>query len=118
MVLPFVNTAPTARAPFRRSVERLHAEGVRVLPGPGRSEPHAPGSGADSTGAYPWHPALSSLKNPARKDRESRDRDSRKKTLRVGGRGRKTRSLPELSDAGARPPAWASPDCSYAELFL
>lgn len=58
VVLPFVNSALASRAPFRKSVESLRAEGVRVLLGPGQFEPHAPSSGADRIDAYPWHLAL------------------------------------------------------------
>ena len=39
VVLPFVNTALASRAPFRRSVESLRAEGVKVLLGPGGFQP-------------------------------------------------------------------------------
>ncbi|GII04230.1 flavoprotein [Planobispora takensis] len=62
VVLPFVNTAFASRAPFRRSVESLRAEGIHVLLGPGQFEPHAPSSGAGRTDAYPWHLALDSLR--------------------------------------------------------
>ncbi|BCY05906.1 flavoprotein [Actinoplanes sp. L3-i22] len=51
VVLPFVNSALAGRAPFRRSVEELRAEGVRILLGPGECEPHAPGEDRD----FPWH---------------------------------------------------------------
>ncbi|WP_245967046.1 flavoprotein [Sphaerisporangium album] len=59
VVLPFVNSALAGRAPFRRSVAELGAEGVRVVLGPG--EPHAPGSGEDELDAFPWHLALATL---------------------------------------------------------
>ncbi|MEU3167282.1 flavoprotein [Streptosporangium sp. NPDC006930] len=39
VVLPFVNDALATRAPFRRSVESLRAEGVRVLPSPSGPDP-------------------------------------------------------------------------------
>ncbi|AEV84694.1 flavoprotein [Actinoplanes sp. SE50] len=58
VVLPFVNTAFAARTPFRRSVEQLRLEGVDVLFGPGKFEPHAPGSGGDGFNGYPWQLAL------------------------------------------------------------
>ncbi|MFC7530608.1 flavoprotein [Actinoplanes sp. GCM10030250] len=35
VVLPFVNSALASREPFRRSVEQLRAERIRVLLGPG-----------------------------------------------------------------------------------
>lgn len=61
VVLPFVNSALAARSPFRRSVDRLRAEGVRVLLGPGAFEPHPPSSGDDHVDGYPWRLALECL---------------------------------------------------------
>ena len=58
IVLPFVNSALAGRAPFRRSVESLRAEGVRILLGPGGFEPHPPRTGGDLIGSYPWHLGL------------------------------------------------------------
>ena len=58
VVLPFVNSALAGRAPFRRSVESLRAEGVRILLGPGGFEPHPPRTGGDLIASYPWHLAL------------------------------------------------------------
>jgi hypothetical protein len=54
-VLPFVNTALAGRAPFRRSVESLRAEGVRILLGPGGFQPHPPRTGGNLIDSYPWH---------------------------------------------------------------
>ncbi|SDJ98562.1 flavoprotein [Nonomuraea jiangxiensis] len=61
VVLPFVNRALAARTAFRRSVEDLRAEGVRLLIGPGRFEPHEPTSGPDHFDTYPWDQALTEL---------------------------------------------------------
>ncbi|MFI9593709.1 flavoprotein [Nonomuraea sp. NPDC052265] len=61
VVLPFVNSALAARAPFLRSVEELRSEGVRVLIGPGQFEPHAP-SAADGNDTYVWESALTALR--------------------------------------------------------
>ncbi|WP_433413722.1 flavoprotein [Microtetraspora malaysiensis] len=61
VVLPFVNSALASRAPFRRSVETLRAEGVHVLLGPGQFEPHAPNSGDSRIETYPWHRVLAGL---------------------------------------------------------
>ncbi|GAA3077243.1 flavoprotein [Streptosporangium carneum] len=61
VVLPFVNTAFASRAPFRRSVETLRAEGIPVLLGPGQFEPHPPGTGGDILDAYPWALALKEI---------------------------------------------------------
>ena len=57
IVLPYVNAALASRAPFRRSVESLRDEGVRILLGPGLIEPHQPRSGNDP-GNFAWHLAL------------------------------------------------------------
>jgi Flavoprotein len=46
VVLPFVNTALAARAPFRCSVESLRAEGIPILLGPGGFQPHPPAPAA------------------------------------------------------------------------
>jgi phosphopantothenoylcysteine synthetase/decarboxylase len=58
VVLPFVNSALASRAPFRRSVESLRGEGVRILLGPGQFEPHPPRTGGNRIDSYPWHLAL------------------------------------------------------------
>jgi phosphopantothenoylcysteine synthetase/decarboxylase len=58
VVLPFVNSALASRAPFRRSVQSLRAEGVRILLGPGGAEPHEPHTGGTLIDGYPWHLAL------------------------------------------------------------
>jgi phosphopantothenoylcysteine synthetase/decarboxylase len=58
VVLPFVNSALATRVPFRRSVEELRNEGVRLLLGPGGVEPHEPHTGGDLIASYPWHLAL------------------------------------------------------------
>ncbi|NUO61396.1 MAG: flavoprotein [Hamadaea sp.] len=60
VVLPFVNSALAARAPFLRSVEGLRSEGVRVLFGPGEFEPHEP-SATDANDTYVWERALTAL---------------------------------------------------------
>ena len=58
VVLPFVNSALASRPPFRRSVEALRAEGVRILLGPGGFQPHPPRTGGTLIESYPWHLAL------------------------------------------------------------
>ncbi len=58
VVMPFVNSALANRAPFRRSVEALHAEGVHILIGPGGIEPHPPHTGGTLIDSWPWHLAL------------------------------------------------------------
>jgi phosphopantothenoylcysteine synthetase/decarboxylase len=59
VVLPFVNSALASRTPFRRNIEQLRAEGVRILLGPDEFNPHPPGSG--SLDNYPWKLTLSGL---------------------------------------------------------
>ena len=46
------------RAPFRRSVDSLHAEGVTILLGPGGIQPHPPRTGGDLADTFPWHLGL------------------------------------------------------------
>jgi Flavoprotein len=58
IVVPFVNSALAARAPFRRSVEDLGREGIHVLLGSGGVEPHEPHTGAQFIANYPWHLAV------------------------------------------------------------
>jgi hypothetical protein len=58
VVLPFVNAALAGRAPFRRGVDSLRDEGVRILLGPGGFEPHPPRTGSGPASAFPWHLAL------------------------------------------------------------
>lgn len=52
------STALANRDPFRRSVESLRNEGVRILLGPGVFEPHPRRTGGSLIGSYPWHLAL------------------------------------------------------------
>jgi phosphopantothenoylcysteine synthetase/decarboxylase len=58
VVLPFVNSALASRPPFRRNIESLRAEGVRILLGPGGVQPHEPHTGGTLIDSYPWHLAL------------------------------------------------------------
>jgi phosphopantothenoylcysteine synthetase/decarboxylase len=58
VVLPFVNSSLAERHPFRRSVEALRSEGVRVLLGAGEIEPHPPGAADENFEAFPWLMAL------------------------------------------------------------
>ncbi len=58
VVLPFVNSGLASRAPFRRGVESLHGEGVRILLGPGGFELHPLRTDGSRTSTYPWHLAL------------------------------------------------------------
>jgi phosphopantothenoylcysteine synthetase/decarboxylase len=59
VIVPFVNAALAARAPFHRSISALRAEGLRVLFGPDDAwEAHPPGTGAERRAAFPWHRAF------------------------------------------------------------
>ncbi|GAB1691897.1 flavoprotein [Krasilnikovia sp. M28-CT-15] len=59
VVVPFVNAALAARAPFRLSVAGLRDEGVRVVSGPGDGwEPHPPGAGGARQQVFPWQMAF------------------------------------------------------------
>ncbi|WP_460358610.1 hypothetical protein [Actinoallomurus acanthiterrae] len=53
VMLPFVNSALAGRRAFRRSVDELRAEGIRVLFGPREFEPHPPGTGGEPSTVSP-----------------------------------------------------------------
>ena len=53
-----MNSALAGRRPFQRSVGQLRDEGVRILLGPGEIEPHAPHTGGEQLGNFPWRLAL------------------------------------------------------------
>jgi len=55
VIVPFVNAALAARAPFRHAVDSLRGEGVVILLGPhDQWEPHPPGTGNQQQKAFPW----------------------------------------------------------------
>ncbi|MFV2084514.1 flavoprotein [Micromonospora sp. LOL_021] len=59
VVVPFVNAALAARAPYQRSIAGLRAEGVRVISGPDDDwTPHPPGTGTDRRAVFPWRRAF------------------------------------------------------------
>jgi phosphopantothenoylcysteine synthetase/decarboxylase len=58
VAVPFVNTALAARAPLRRAVEMLRAEGARIILGPDEHQPHPPGTGNARIPSFPWTLAL------------------------------------------------------------
>ncbi|SCL29034.1 Flavoprotein [Micromonospora rhizosphaerae] len=67
VIVPFVNSALAARAPFRRAVADLRHEQVRVLLGADDEwEPHPPGSGRDQQQAFPWEAAFGVAERLAR----------------------------------------------------
>ncbi len=61
VVVPFVNDALASRIPFRRSVETLRAENVRVLSGPGEPEPAVSGAADGGAGLLLWRLALDEI---------------------------------------------------------
>jgi Flavoprotein len=58
VVLPFVNSALAAHPAFQRSVTLLRDAGIDVIHGPGRLEPHPPGTGGSRFETFPWGQAL------------------------------------------------------------
>jgi phosphopantothenoylcysteine synthetase/decarboxylase len=58
VILPFINAALAARAPFRRAVDDLRAEGVHILLGQPGWIPHPPGTGGQHATSFPWATAL------------------------------------------------------------
>ncbi|PSK62370.1 hypothetical protein B0E53_05731 [Micromonospora sp. MH33] len=59
VVVPFVNAALAARAPFQRAVADLRDEHVQVLLGTDHGwDPHPAGSGSSRQRAFPWTAAL------------------------------------------------------------
>jgi phosphopantothenoylcysteine synthetase/decarboxylase len=69
VVVPFVNAALAARAPFHRSITALRGEGVRVLFGPDEGwEAHPPSTGAEHRAMFPWHRAFQVAKEMAERD--------------------------------------------------
>jgi hypothetical protein len=58
VVLPFVNSALAAHPAFQRSVTLLRDAGIDVIHGPGRLEPHPPGTGGSRFETFPWGLAL------------------------------------------------------------
>jgi hypothetical protein len=58
VVLPFVNSALASHPAFQHSVTLLRNIGIDVIHGPGRLEPHPPGTGGSKFDTFPWHQAL------------------------------------------------------------
>jgi hypothetical protein len=58
VVLPFVNSALASHPAFQRSVVLLRDAGIDVIHGPGRLEPHQPGTGGSKFDTFPWQQAL------------------------------------------------------------
>ena len=58
VVLPFINSALAAHPAFQRSITLLRDAGIDVIHGPGRLEPHPPGTGGGKFDTFPWHQTL------------------------------------------------------------
>ncbi|MFV2100533.1 flavoprotein [Micromonospora sp. LOL_024] len=72
VIVPFVNAALAARAPFRHAVASVRDEGVRVLLGPeDQWEPHPPGSGNERQKAFPWTAAFETAAQLAHESRRA-----------------------------------------------
>ncbi|MFJ8202713.1 flavoprotein [Micromonospora chalcea] len=70
VIVPFVNAALAARAPFRHAVASLREEGVRVLLGPSYHwEPHLPGNGNERQKLFPWTVAFETAAQLAHESR-------------------------------------------------
>lgn len=67
IALPYINQAYATRLPFRRAVETLRCEGVRILIGDDGYTPHLPRSG-HSPADFPWYLALDAADEARRSD--------------------------------------------------
>ncbi len=72
VIVPFVNAALAARAPFRHAVASLRDEGVRILLGPDDQwEPHPPGNGNERQKVFPWAVAFETAAQLAHESRRA-----------------------------------------------
>lgn len=62
VALPFTNYAHAAHPAFPESIAKLRSWGVCVLFGPDVYPLHAPGTGGQHIGIFPWALALHALK--------------------------------------------------------
>jgi phosphopantothenoylcysteine synthetase/decarboxylase len=74
VVLPFVNSALASHPAFRRSTALLRDAGIDVIHGPGRLEPHPPGTGGSKFDTFPWHQALTEADTLRRQREQSAER--------------------------------------------
>jgi hypothetical protein len=74
VVLPFVNSALAAHPAFQRSVALLRDTGINVIHGPGRLEPHPPGTGGSKFDTFPWSQALDEADTLRRRQHRSAGR--------------------------------------------
>ncbi|MEN3611525.1 flavoprotein [Plantactinospora sp. ZYX-F-223] len=74
VIVPFVNAALAARAPFQRAVTDLRHEHVPILLGEDDGwEPHPPGSGNDRQRVFPWTAAFETAVRLVHKSRSAAD---------------------------------------------
>lgn len=71
VVLRFVNTALASHPAFQRSIALLRDAGIDVIHGPGRLEPHPPGTGGSKFDMFPWHQALDEAETFRRQHEQS-----------------------------------------------
>ena len=74
VVLPFVNSALASHPAFQRSIALLRDAGIDVIHGPGRLEPHPPGTGGSKFDTFPWHQALTEADTLRRQREQSAER--------------------------------------------
>jgi phosphopantothenoylcysteine synthetase/decarboxylase len=58
IVVPFVNTALASRFPYVQALDRLRAEGLRIIGSEAGWAPHPPGTGDHQRRSFPWAAAL------------------------------------------------------------
>ena len=85
VVLPFVNSALASHPAFQRSVALLRDAGIDVIHGPGRLEPHPPGTGGSKFDTFPWHQALDRGRHAAPPRRPGGRTAARRSALRALG---------------------------------
>jgi hypothetical protein len=95
VVVPFVNSALAAHPTFQRSVALLRDTGIDVIHGPGRLEPHPPGTGASSSTRSP---GIKHLTRPIRSSAHMNSQQEIGRTLRVRRFFRTWLALPIMQD--------------------
>ncbi|MGN9803925.1 flavoprotein [Micromonospora sp. L32] len=72
VIVPFVNAALAARAPFQRAVAALRDERIRVLLGSEDGwDPHQPGGGNERQKVFPWAVAFETAAQLAKEARSA-----------------------------------------------
>lgn len=68
VAMPFTNYAQAAHPAFEENIQKLRSWGIQVLYGPDVYPLHAPGTGYDHLGDYPWDRTLEPLRKLLRTD--------------------------------------------------